>query len=157
MQRIALIGTMAAAVLAAGCSDSTPTQASTRWSGAVITVAAHDPNAHGELRGVVLDSAGALDPSHQIPIPGVTVVLNHTINVPADSTTSDTATITVTKVGEVVTDANGRFLVSSIPEGDYFILATPPESEPYFPSAAWGFASSGSNQGLATIYLPHKP
>jgi hypothetical protein len=63
----------------------------------------------------------------------------------------------VTRRGEAVTDANGRFLVSPIPDGDYLIDATPPANEPYFAGATLGFVSSGSMQRLAAIYLPRKP
>lgn len=155
MRRMMLIGGVAAAVLAAGCSDSSPTQASpSQWSGAVIKVAAQDPNAHGELRGVVLDSAGAQDPSQEVPIVGATVVLNLKVSVPPASP-NDTATTTVTMVGQVLTDANGRFLVTSIPEGDYYVVATPAD-ETHYSGATWAFASTGSSERDATIYLPRK-
>lgn len=153
MRRIVLIGGAAAAMVAAGCSDSSPTRAPTQWSGAVITVAAQNPNAHGELRGVVMDSAGALDPSQQIPLPGVTVelYLRSVVQGP------DTTTLITDKVGQAVTDANGRFLVTAIPDGDYLITATPPANEPYFSGATLAFVSSGGAQRDATIYLPRKP
>lgn len=154
MRRIVLIGGAAAAVLAAGCSDSSPTRQTSEWSGAVITVAAQNPNAHGELRGVVMDSAGALDPSQNIPIVGATVVLNLTVRV-APASPGDTGSLTITKVGEVVTDANGRFLVTAIPEGDYFLVATPAD-QTHYSGATWAFASSGSSERDATIYLPRK-
>jgi hypothetical protein len=157
MRHIMLIGGVAAAVIMAGCSDSSaaPKEKSTQWSGAVIQVAGGNPNAHGELRGVVVDSSTGLDPSTATPIPGATVVLNLKIIVPP-ATASDTATTTVTKVGEVVTDENGRFLVTSIPEGDYYLVATPPADEPFYSNTTWAFASSGSSQSEAVIYLPRK-
>lgn len=155
MRRTMLICGVAAAVLAAGCSDSKPTQAAnTNWSGAVIKVAAANPNAHGELRGVVLDSSGAPDLSDATPIVGATVVLNLKVSVPPASP-NDTATTTVTKVGQVLTDANGRFLVTSIPEGDYYVVATPAD-ETHYSGATWAFASTGSSERDATIYLPRK-
>jgi hypothetical protein len=158
MRHIMLIGGVAAAVITAGCSDSSaaPKQKSTtQWSGAVIQVASANPNAHGELRGVVVDSTTGLDPSTATPIPGATVVLNLQMVVPP-GTASDTATITVTKVGEVVTDSNGRFLVTSIPEGNYYLVATPPANEAFYSNTTWAFASSGSSQSDAVIYLPRK-
>jgi len=155
MRRIVLIGGAATALFAAGCSDSSPTQESPAlWSGAVIQVAAQNPNAHGELRGVVLDSAGALDPSQAVPIVGATVVLNLRVIVPP-APPADTGSMTVEEVGQVLTDANGRFLVTSIPEGDYFVVATPPDST-HYSGATWAFASSGSSARDATIYLPHR-
>jgi len=155
MRRMMLIGGVAAAVLAAGCSDSSPTRASsTDWSGAVIKVAAQDPNAKGELRGVVLDSAGAQNSDDAAPIVGATVVLNLKVNVPP-ATPNDTATTTVTMIGQVLTDANGRFLVTSIPEGDYYVVATPAD-ETHYSGATWAFASTGSSERDATIYLPRK-
>ena len=155
MRRMMLVAGVAAAVLAVGCSDSSPTQAaSTDWSGAVIKVATENPDAHGELRGVVLDSAGASDPSEDLPIAGATVVLNLKVSVPPTSP-NDTATTTVTMVGQVVTDANGRFLVTSIPEGDYYVVATPAD-ETHYSGATWAFASTGSSERDATIYLPRK-
>jgi hypothetical protein len=157
MRHIMLIGGVAAAVIMAGCSDSSaaPKEKSAQWSGAVIQVANGNPNAHGELRGVVVDSSTGLDPSTATPIPGATVVLNLKITVPP-ATASDTATTTVTKVGEVVTDENGRFLVTSIPEGDYYLVATPPAYEAFYSNTTWAFASSGSSQSEAVIYLPRK-
>jgi len=157
MRHIMLIGGVAAAVIMAGCSDSSaaPKEKSTQWSGAVIQVAGGNPNAHGELRGVVVDSSTGLDPSTATPIPGATVVLNLQMVVPP-GTASDTATITVTKVGEVVTDENGRFLVTSIPEGNYYLVATPPANEAFYSNTTWAFASSGSSESDAVIYLPRK-
>lgn len=158
MRRNMLVAGAAAAVIAAACSDSSsaPKQPSTTdWSGAVIEVAGSNPNAHGELRGEVLDSSVSADPAKATPIPGATVVLNLKIQVPP-ATSHDTATTTVTKVGEVVTDANGRFLVTSIPEGDYYVTAAPPANAPYYSNATWAFASSGSAERDAIIYLPRK-
>jgi hypothetical protein len=158
MRRNWLFGGAAAAVVALACSDSSyaPKQASkTDWSGAVIEVAGSNPNAHGELRGEVLDSTVSVDPTKATPIPGAIVVLNLKIQVPP-ATSHDTATTTVTKIGEVVTDANGRFLVTSIPEGDYYVTAAPPANEPYYSNATWAFASSGSAERDAIIFLPRK-
>ena len=158
MRRNWLFGGAAAAVVALACSDSSyaPKQASkTDWSSAVIEVAGSNPNAHGELRGEVLDSTVSVDPTKATPIPGAMVVLNLKIQVPP-ATSHDTATTTVTKIGEVVTDANGRFLVTSIPEGDYYVTAAPPANEPYYSNATWAFASSGSAERDAIIFLPRK-
>ena len=156
MRHIMLIGGVAAAVIVAACSDSSAApKSSTQWSGAVIQVAGGNPNAHGELRGVVVDYSTGLDPSTATPIPGATVVLNLQMVVPP-GTSSDTATITVTKIGEVVTDENGRFLVTSIPEGNYYLVATPPANEAFYSNTTWAFASSGSSQSEAVIYLPRK-
>jgi hypothetical protein len=155
MRYTRLIGAAAVALGAVGCSDSTETVKALDWSGAVIKVAAENPNAKGELRGVVvaLDSSQAL--SNATPIPGATVVLNLKVTV-QPATPGDTAWTTVKKVGEVVTDANGRFLVTAIPEGDYYVEATPPASEPFYSSATWAFASSGGSGQDAVIYLPPK-
>ena len=158
MRRIVFMSAAAAAVMAAACSDSSsaPKQPSkTEWSGAVIEVAGSNPNAHGELRGIVVDSTSGVDLSKATPIPGATVVLNLKVTI-APSAPGDTAYTTVTKVGEVVTDANGRFLVMSIPEGDYYLRATPPANESFYSNATWAFVSSGASQGDAVIYLPRK-
>lgn len=157
MRHTRLIGGAAAALLAAACSDSTAVQKSnvSEWSGAVITVAAQNPNAKGELRGVVVDSSSSPDLSKATPIPGATVVLNLQVTV-QPTAPGDTAWTTVTKVGEVVTDANGRFLVTSIPEGNYYVVASPPANEPFYSNSTWAFASSGSNERDAVIYLPRK-
>jgi hypothetical protein len=159
MRRIMLIGGAATALVVIACSDSSsaPKQSSsTDWSGAVIKVAAENPNAKGELRGIVLDSTYSLDPTKAIPIPGATVVLNLRVTMPPGTGGLDTAWTTVQKVGEVVTDANGKFLVSAIPEGDYYVVATPPAGGLYYSNATWAFVSSGSNQADAVIYLPRK-
>jgi hypothetical protein len=156
MRRVMFVGAAAAAVIAAACSDSAtaPKQSSTsQWSGAVIEVAGANPNAHGEIKGVVLDSGSKLDPSNTTPIPGSTVTLNLKVTVAA--TGNDTAYTTVTKVGQVVTDANGRFLVTSIPEGDYYIAATSPDAA-HYDNATWAFASTGAAEHDAVIYLPTK-
>lgn len=152
-----LVSGVTIALFAAACSDSMAVQSSKKsdWSGAVITVAAANPNAKGELRGVVVDSASLSDPNHTTPIPGATVVLNLKVTVQPTGP-SDTAWTTVTKVGEVVTDENGRFLVTSIPEGDYYLVATPPADEPFYSNSTWGFASSGNSTSDVVIYLPRK-
>jgi hypothetical protein len=152
-----LVGGTAAVLFGVACSDSTGVHASkaSDWSGAVIKVAAEDPNAKGELHGVVVDSSSSPDLSQATPIPGATVVLNLKVTV-QPSTPSDTAYTTVTKIGEVVTDANGRFLVTSIPEGDYYVVASPPANEPFYSNSTWAFASSGSSERDAVIYLPRK-
>jgi hypothetical protein len=157
MRHTRLIGGAAAALLAVACSDSTGTRSSKSldWSGAVIKVAAQDPNAKGELRGVVVDSSSSPDLSSATPIPGATVVLNLKITV-QPATPGDTAWTTVTRIGEVVTDASGRFLVTSIPEGDYYLEASPPLNEPFYSNTTWAFASSGSSARDAVIYLPRK-
>lgn len=157
MHRIALIGGAAAVLLAVACSDSSssPKQQSD-WSGAIIKVAASNPNAKGELRGIVVDSTSGLDPSSATPIPGATVVLNLKVTMPPGSGGSDTAWTTVQKVGEVVTDANGKFLVTDIAGGDYYLQASPPANAPFYDNSTWAFVSSGSNQADAVIYLPRK-
>lgn len=155
--RIMTCGAAATILIAIACSDSSPTQASkssTDWSGAVIKVAAENPNAHGELRGVVLDSTDFLDPAKATPIAGATVVLNLRVTMPAGTGGLDTAWTTVQKIGEVVTDANGRFLVTDIPVGDYYVVATPADGSMYYGNSTWAFVSSGSNSADAVIYLP---
>jgi hypothetical protein len=157
MRYARLVGGATAILLGVACSDSTSVHASkaSDWSGAVIKVAAADPNAQGELRGVVVDSSSSPDLSTATPIPGATVVLNLLITVQPGQG-SDTAWTTVTKIGEVVTDANGRFLVTSIPEGQYQLVASPPADAPFYSNSSWGFASSGSSERDAVIYLPRK-
>lgn len=75
---------------------------------------------------------------------------------PAGSGGLDTAWTTVQKVGEVVTDASGRFLVMDIPEGDYYLVATPADGNMYYGNSTWAFVSSGSSTKDAVIYLPRK-
>jgi hypothetical protein len=155
MRQTRFISGAFAVLLGVACSDSTNVQAAkTDWSGAVIQVAATDPNAKGELRGVVVDSSTSPDLSKATPIPGATVVLNLKVTMQPGSGGSDTAWTTVTKIGEVVTDANGRFLVTAIPEGDYYLVASPPANEPFFSNSTWAFVSSGDNNADAVIYLP---
>jgi hypothetical protein len=158
MRHTRLVIGVVAAVLGVACSDSTSVQGAKKsdWSGAVIKVASTDPNAKGQLRGVVVDSTTGLDPSTATPIPGATVVLNLKVTMQPGSGGSDTAWTTVTKIGEVVTDANGRFLVTSIPEGDYYLAASPPANEPFYSNSTWAFVSSGSNDEEAVIYLPRE-
>ncbi|HEV7703974.1 MAG TPA: hypothetical protein VGO46_06755 [Gemmatimonadaceae bacterium] len=157
MHRITLIGATAAALLAIACSDSSsaPRQ-QTDWSGAVIKVAASNPDAKGELRGIVVDSTSGLDPSQATPIPGATVILNLKVTMHAGTGGSDTAWTTVEKQGEVVTDADGKFLVTNIPEGDYFLQASPPPNTAFYNNSTWAFVSSGNNSADAVIYLPRK-
>ena len=158
MRYTRLVSGAVAVLLGVACSDSTraPASKTSDWSGAVIKVAAADPNARGELRGVVVDSSSSPDLSKATPIPGATVVLNLRVTMQPGTGGSDTAWTTVTKVGEVVTDANGRFLVTSIPEGDYYLAASPPENEPFYSNSTWAFVSSATDQGDAVIYLPRK-
>jgi hypothetical protein len=157
MRYTRLVSGATAILLGVACSDSTSAHAAkaSDWSGAVIKVAAADPNAQGVLRGVVVDSSSSPDLSTATPIPGATVVLNLLITVQPGQG-SDTAWTTVTKIGEVVTDANGRFLVTSIPEGQYQLVASPPANSPFYSNSTWGFASSGSSERDAVIYLPRK-
>lgn len=155
MRRLMFLGAAAAAVIAAACSDSTASQPSSGsdWSSAVIEVAAANPNAHGSIKGLVLDSGSKLDPATAKPIAGAAVTLNLQITVPAGTGGSDTAYTRVTKIGDVVTDANGRFLVTSIPEGNYYIAATSPDAK-HYDNATWAFASTGTAEKDAVIYLP---
>ena len=157
MRRIMLIGGAAAAVIAAGCADSSTRyiDRAPAWSGAVIQVAAADPNARGQLRGIVVDSTTGVDPTAATPIPGTTVVLNLKVLLPP-ATSSDTATTTVRVIGQVVTDAKGRFLVTAIPVGDYYLVATPPANTQLYSNTTWAFASSGATASDAVIYLPRK-
>jgi hypothetical protein len=157
MRHTRLVSGALAVLLGVACSDSTSVQASkSDWSGAVIKVAATNPNANGELRGVVVDSSTSPDLSKATPIPGATVVLNLRVTMQPGTGGSDTAWTTVTKVGEVVTDANGRFLVTAIPEGNYYLVASPPANEPFFSNSTWAFVSSGDNNADAVIYLPRE-
>jgi hypothetical protein len=157
MYRSTLIAGAAAALLAIACSDSSsaPKQQSD-WSGAVIKVAASNPDAKGELRGIVVDSTSGLDPSQATPIAGAKVVLNLKVTMPPGTGGSDTAWTTVQKQGEVITDADGKFLVTDIPEGAYYLMASPPENAPFYDNSTWAFVSSGNNQADAVIYLPRK-
>ena len=127
MRYTRLIGGAAAILIGVACSESTsaPGSKASDWSGAVIKVAAADPNAQGELRGVVVDSILVTRSEH-----GHADSRRDGRTQPPDYgaawTGSDTAFTTVTKIGEVVTDANGRFLVTSIPQGQYQLVASPP-------------------------------
>ncbi|HMI58190.1 MAG TPA: hypothetical protein VK511_09080 [Gemmatimonadaceae bacterium] len=157
MYRSTLIGGAAAVLLAIACSDSSSApKKQSDWSGAVIKVAASNPNAKGELRGIVVDSTSGLDPSDATPIAGATVVLNLRVTMQPGTGGSDTAWTTVEKQGEVVTDADGKFLVTDIPEGDYYLQASPPANAPFYDNSTWAFVSSGNNQADAVIYLPRK-
>jgi hypothetical protein len=157
MNRSTLIGGAAAALLAIACSDSSSApKKQSEWSGAVIKVAASNPDAKGELRGIVVDSTSGLDPSDATPIAGATVVLNLKVTMQGGTGGSDTSWTTVEKQGEVVTDADGKFLVTNIPEGDYFLQASPPANAPFYNNSTWAFVSSGNNQADAVIYLPRK-
>ena len=158
MRHTRLVIGAVAGLLGVACSDSTsaPASKASDWSGAVIKVAATEPTARGALRGVVVDSSTGLDPSTATPIPGATVVLNLKVTMQPGSGGSDTSWTTVSKVGEVVTDANGRFLVTSIPEGDYYLVASPPANEPFYSNSTWAVVSSGNNDAEAVIYLPRE-
>ncbi len=155
MRRTPLIGGVAALLLASACSDATRSQPSNNWSGAVIKVAANDPTANGELRGIVIDSSTGLDPSTATPIPGATVVLRLKVTIQPTSP-HDTAYTTVEEVGQVVTDAHGRFLVTSIAPGEYSLVASPPANLPFYSNSTWAFVSSGSSTADAVIYLPRE-
>ena len=148
---------VAALLLTGACSDATRPQLSktSNWSGAVIKVASNDPTANGELRGIVVDSTTGVDVSKATPIPGATVVLNLKVTVQPTSP-HDTAYTTVKEVGQVVTDANGRFLVTSIAQGDYYLVASPPANQPFYSNSTWAFVSSGSSSADAVIYLPRE-
>ena len=157
MYRSRLIAGAAAVLMAIACSDSSSApKKQSEWSGAVIKVATSNPNAKGELRGIVVDSTSGLDPSDATPIAGATVVLNLKVTMQGGTGGSDTSWTTVEKQGEVVTDADGKFLVTNIPEGDYFLQASPPENAPFYNNSTWAFVSSGNNQADAVIYLPRK-
>ena len=97
----------------------------------------------------------SLDPAKATPIAGATVVLNLRVVVHPNGL-DDTASTTITQVGQVVTDAQGRFMVTSIPEGDYFLVATPAAGSQYYGNSTWTFVSSGNTQADAVIYLPRK-
>ena len=50
---------------------------------------------------------------------------------------------------------SGRHTVPSIPEGEYYIVASPPD-QAHYSNATWAFASSGAAERDAVIYLPRK-
>ena len=147
MRYTRLVSAAAAVLLGVACSDSTGTPASksSDWSGAVIKVAAtirmrrESCAAWSWIRRRVWIRARrhrfrvrrwcSTSRSQCRPVTGG----------------SDTAWTTVTKIGEVVTDANGRFLVTSIPPGDYYLAASPPANEPFYSNSTWAFVSSGNN------------
>ena len=127
----------AALLFAVACSDSTGASKALDWSGAVIKVAAENPNAKGELRGVVvaLDSSQTL--SNAIPIQ-VQRWCHLKVTV-QPATPSDTAWTTVRK--SVSGDGCGQPLRADLDSDDYYVEASPPANEPFYSSATQAFAS----------------
>lgn len=157
MRRMMLIGGAAVAVIAIACSDSSsgPNGDSTKqWSSAVIQVSKTDPNAIGEIRGIVLDSTESLDPAKATPIAGASVVISN-LRVKLPDGPDDTLDIT-SGFGPVVTDAQGRFLVTNAQGGNYFIVVTPPAGSPYYRNSTWTAVSTEHPQADAVIYLPRQ-
>lgn len=157
MRRMMLVGAVAAAVMAIACSDSSSGpngDSSNQWSSAVIQVAKTDPDANGEIRGIVLDSTESVDPAKATPIAGASVTIsNLRVKLPDDP--DDTLDIT-SGFGTVVTDAQGRFLVTNAQAGNYLIVVTPPAGSLYYRNSMWAAVSTMHPQADAVIYLPRR-
>jgi hypothetical protein len=128
MQRFMLVGGFLALTIAVGCSRSdgavtrpptlqVPTE---QWSDSVLKLAPNDPAAAEMILGIVVDSSGGGDPSHETPVAGASVTLGSMMPPPASGQARSTA---IEVLGHLVADADGRFLITSVPRGYYYLGA----------------------------------
>lgn len=156
MARTMLIGGVAVWMMAVGCSGSSSMtnppprtqEPEMPWSNAVLNVSPQDPASRGVIRGRVVDSTGAADASHYAPIAGATITLG-SMAPPADAGQARSLAIRV--VGTVVADADGRFLITALPNGYYYLGAEPPDGT--HSMGATNADMRAGNMTDVTIYL----
>src|SRR5450432_307651 len=160
MSRTLLIGGVTVWMMTVGCSDSSSItnqppraqQPATPWSNSVLNVSPQDPASRGVIRGQVVDSTGAADPSHFAPIAGATITLG-SMAPPPDAGQARSMAIRV--LGTVVTDADGRFLITALPNSYYSLGAEPPDGTHLM--GATNADLRAGNETEATIYLARAP
>lgn len=160
MPRIMSIGGVAVWMMAVGCSDSSSItnqppraqQPAAPWSNAVLNVSPQNPASRGVIRGRVVDSTGAADPSHYVSIAGATITLGSMAPPPE---AGHARSLAILVLGTVVTDANGRFLITALPNGYYYLGAAPPDGTHSMGSTNADLRSG--NETDVTIYLARAP
>jgi hypothetical protein len=159
MQRLMLVRGLLALTIAVGCSKSdgavtrpptlqVPTE---QWSDSVLKLAPNDPAAEGMILGIVVDSSGGGDPSHETPVAGASVTLGSMMPPPTAGQARSTA---IEVLGHIVADADGRFLITSVPKGYYYVGAQSQAGE--LRAGATEADLRGANDAAeVTIYVLH--
>lgn len=132
--------------VAAGCTGDGATNPADRSS---LAVAPGDPAANGTVRGEVrgwLENGQGTEP---VPAAEVDVYYME----PDPDAPSDTVLYRRRLVGTVVTGADGRFELTSVPEGQYYLVVAPPADSPYLPGTEWGMTAPATGVIDVTILL----
>ncbi len=143
LQFLCVLVVAALGVACAGDSPTTPADEST------LAVAPGDAQANGTVRGHVLgrvDGGSATE-----PVPGASVEVYHME--PDPDAPADTVLYRRRLVGTVVTGPEGGFELTSVPEGSYLLLVTPPADSPYLPGGDWAVTAPGTGVIDVTIVL----
>jgi hypothetical protein len=159
MKRFMLVGGLLALTISTGCSSSEGvttqppivTLPTGPWSNSELKVSPNDPTAQGTIFGIVVDSVGGGDPTHETPIAGASVVLGSMMPPAASGQGSSTA---IAVIGHVVADASGRFVITSVPKGYYYVGAEAQDGT--LRAGATRADLRGSDGAVeVTVYVPH--
>ena len=142
---------LSCAVLA--CNDGTsPTAAATNLHGLSQAVSSGEAGTD-VIRGRVVSGAAG-DSAQMASIAGAVVVVIQARKLVAPGS-SDTTTVDWERkaIGELVTDADGAFQLTSVRSGTYFLQTTPPASSGYEPGTSQTISFPAGSTAEALVYL----
>lgn len=131
-----------------------------RSTSSTLAVAPGEAGATGVVRGVIFgeqqvmaaDTAGAGTMPDRVA--GASVAISREFR----DSTSDTGpvVVTTTQIGTIVSDTNGTFVLTSVAEGYYRFVVTPPSGSPYKPATFGGVAFDSGDTQATAVYLHSK-
>jgi hypothetical protein len=146
--------------VACGADSTVSALDKTRSTSSTLAVAPGQAGATGVVRGVIFgerlvlaaDTAGAATMPDRVA--GATVDVSREFR----DSTSDTGpvTVTTTRLGTIVSDANGTFVLTSVAPGHYRFAVTPPSGSPYKPATFGGESFDDSDTQATAVYLHSK-